>query len=258
MKRLLLLWPLVALAGCKANPETAAHSASPSTVPFSKAVFETDTLAGYGTKIHYVIVNSKNYHLEVADQPNGPGTVWSDVKTAAIANDAIACINAGFFTPEGKPLGICIDHSKRTGSLNTSSLGSGAFVVDASGKNSIIRRSDIKNHKNPKFLLQAGPFLIENKKPIKLKESDARPRSFIARDSKGSWMLAMVESISLPDLVKALQKHDFSQFKIETALNLDGGRSSQLYFFNEDSKTSKSVTAFMHRKVRNFLVIKAK
>ena len=212
----------------------------------------------FATQIHYFIVNQNSYSLELVDQSEGPGTLWENAEKAAIKNNAIGAINAGFFTPEGKPLGICISNSKRTGSLNKTSIGSGCFIVNRNGTPVIVRRAEINSYKNPKSLVQAGPFLIENKKPIKVKDGEPRPRSFIAQDGKGNWLFAMVESISMPNLVSYLQGDEIPGFAVTTALNLDGGRSSQIYHSDKESQTSKQVAAFMHRKVRNYIVIKEK
>lgn len=212
----------------------------------------------FSTQIHYFIVNQNSYNLELVDQPEGPGTLWENAEKAATKNNAIGAINAGFFTPEGKPLGICISNSKKTGSLNKTSIGSGCFIVNRNGIPVIVRSSEINRYKNPKSLVQAGPFLIENKKPIQVKDSEPRPRSFIAHDTNGNWLFAMVDSISMSNLVSYLQDDGIPGFTITTALNLDGGRSSQLYHADKEGQTSKQVAAFMYRKVRNYIIVKKK
>lgn len=206
--------------------------------------------------LHYVTFDSRLYDIEVADQPNGPGSLWKDAKSAAKAHGALVAINAGFFTPEGKPLGLCIDDGLKSGFFNQSSLGAGALQVTKQGEAEIIRRSKI-NTKNAQHLLQAGPFLREKGRSIShLSEKEARPRSFIAWDGKNGWMLGYVEKITLKDLGHYLKSLDIPGFKIETVLNLDGGRSSQLYVSKHMGGREKQVQPFMNRKVRNFILVK--
>ena len=257
MLKLLIFSALVLLASCDSALLDSQSNSEGAKKP-AHVSLTSRTIPKFSTQIHYFIVNQSSYTLELVDQPKGPGSLWENAEKAAIKNRAIGAINAGFFTPQGKPLGICISNSKKTGSLNKTSIGSGCFIVNRNGTPVLVRRSEIASYKNPKSLVQAGPFLIENKKPIKVKESEARPRSFIAQDGKGNWLFGMVESISLPNLVSYLQTDDIPDFRATTALNLDGGRSSQLYYTDKESQTSKQVTAFMHRKVRNYIVVKEK
>ena len=179
------------------------------------------------------------------------------LKAAAKANAGLAAINAGFFTPEGKPLGVCIDSGKKTGYYNKTSLGSGAYVFNAAKQLQIIRRAKINQQLKASELLQAGPFLVENGKAISsLKASESRPRSFIAWDGKTGWLIGHVESITMKDLATMLQSVKLGGFKIQSALNLDGGRSCQFFVSAEVNGSDKQVSAFMNRKVRNFLVLK--
>ena len=69
-------------------------------------------------------------------------------------------------------------------------------------------------------------------------------------------MIGHVEKISMPDLVKALSELKVPDFKVHTALNLDGGRSCQLFIDSSIAGTDQQVTTFMNRQVRNFLVVK--
>lgn len=54
----------------------------------------------------------------------------------------LLAINAGFFTPEGKPLGLVVSDGKISGTWNSaSSLGTAIFKESISGSSSISRRS---------------------------------------------------------------------------------------------------------------------
>ena len=56
-----------------------------------------------GIKFHIVTFDSRKQELTISDQLNGPGSLYKDAQAATRSNNGIAAINAGFFTPEGKP-----------------------------------------------------------------------------------------------------------------------------------------------------------
>ena len=81
-----------------------------------------------GITFEGVAFDSRDHRLIVADQASGPGSRFADSAAAARAAGGIAAVNAGFFTPEGDPLGLVVSAGKISGSWNTaSSLGSGAW-----------------------------------------------------------------------------------------------------------------------------------
>ena len=109
-----------------------------------------------GISITAVAFDSRSHRLVVADQPGGPGSLWPDAQSAAASRNGIASVNAGFFTPQGAPLGLVIAGGKRAGSLNrASSLGAGLFVDD--GSPALVRR---ESGRSGGELLQSGPFLL--------------------------------------------------------------------------------------------------
>lgn len=209
-------------------------------------------------QFNLITFNTRTQHLIIADQPKGPGTKWQNAATAAKTHNGIAAINAGFFTPNGKPLGIVISNGKKRGSYNTSSLGTGIFHSNKN-KAKISRRSVWKNlAKNPPSqLLQSGPMLLEKNKPvIGLSNKNPRPRSFIASDGKNNWLIGHASSTTLSQLAKALKTIKIPNIKITTALNLDGGRSSDLWASSSVTKGPIQIRPFWNKPVRNFLILK--
>ncbi len=217
-----------------------------------------ETLEGYQTTLHFIRFNQKQFHIEVADQPNGPGSLWEDAKSAAASHDAVAAINAGFFSPEGKPVTLCIDHGKKTGYLNKSSLGSGALIVQKNKKPILTRRANISKFSKPEHLLQSGPFLVEKGKAISVKPSTVRPRAFIAWDGKEQWVIGHIKNIKMEDMATWLSTSPIENFNLIHALNLDGGRSCQFYISEKIAGEETQITTLLNRKVRNFLVVKPK
>lgn len=213
-----------------------------------------------GLTISAVYYDDRKFQLQVADQPKGCGSIWLDAKSAGLSRNAVAAINAGFFTPEGKPLGLVVESGTQRGYLNQSSLGSGIYAATASGC-SITRRDSSTSSKlinKATHLLQAGPILIENGIATKgLSVQRNRPRSFIAWDGNHHWMLGHIDTATLSGAAQALAlaKHPAVKFKSIIALNLDGGRSSDLWVGAQVANGNKSHRTFLNKVVRNYLVL---
>ncbi len=213
-----------------------------------------------GIQFNLVTFDSRKQSLVVADQAKGPGTSYADAQAATDSLNGIAAINAGFFTPEGKPLGLVITQGTRRGAYNTSSLGSGIFYQTPQGAH--LKRRSIwaqLSKKPPAELLQAGPMLLENSKVIAgLSNNNARVRSFIATDGNSHWCIGHASACTLSDLSKALTTLKIDSFKATIALNLDGGRSSDLWVSSSVNNGPLSIRPFWNKDVRNFLVLKNK
>ncbi|WP_367874290.1 phosphodiester glycosidase family protein [Luteolibacter sp. Populi] len=223
-----------------AKPETALQS--PRAVQTSLA----------GISISGVSFDSRSHRLAVADQEAGPGSKWPDASHAAKAYRGIAAINAGFFTPEGKPLGLVVAGGKKSGSLNrASSLGAGLF--SGGGSPTLQRR---EHPSQASEILQAGPFLAESGQATAgLSPKSSTARSFIAWDGTAGWILARTGPCSLADLATALAGSEIGGVKIRSALNLDGGRSSDLWISNSVPGGPLHERPIWNKPVRNFLIL---
>lgn len=213
-----------------------------------------------GIQFNLVTFDSRKQSLVVADQAKGPGTTYANAQAAAKSLKGIAAINAGFFTPEGKPLGLVITQGNKRGSYNTSSLGTGIFYQTPQAAHLQRRSIWTKLSKNPPAeLIQSGPMLLERSKPIAgLSKEQSRVRSFIATDGKSHWCIGHANDCTLDELSKALVTLKIGDFKAATALNLDGGRSSDLWVSSAVSNGPLSIRPFWNKDVRNFLVLKNK
>jgi uncharacterized protein YigE (DUF2233 family) len=208
-----------------------------------------------GIVMSLVSFDDRQFQLQVADQKNGPGTHWRDAHSAADALQGVAAINGGFFTPEGKPLGLVITNGIQRGSRNSSSLGSGIYLSQ-SHKSSLVRREAYKKSRKVRHLLQTGPMLVEQKSPISgLSNANHRARSFIAWDGAHHWAIGYAESCTLHTLSQALAGRAPAGFAIATAVNLDGGRSSDLWAGPKVLNGPKTHRSFLNKPVRNFLVV---
>ena len=135
--------------------------------------------------------------------------------------------------------------------VNRSSLGGGLYL----GGNSpaLLRRE--RGASGPE-VLQAGPFLVEGSKAIGgLSQKSSTARSFIAWDGGSGWVIARTGACSLEELARALAGAELGGVKVRSALNLDGGRSSDLWVSPAVSGGPISERPLWNKPVRNFLVL---
>jgi hypothetical protein len=206
-----------------------------------------------------VTFDSRAYRLVVVDQPDGPGSMFADAAAAARARDGVAAINAGFFTPEGAPLGLVMASGKISGSWNSaSSLGSGVWHAGASGAPRISRRENLGRAAatGMRELIQAGPLLVENGRAVSgLESSKSSARSVILWDGGTRWWIGCSTPCTLDALAQALAEGQPAGWPVRQALNLDGGRSADLWVSSSVSGGPISQRPPWNRPVRNFLVL---
>ena len=207
-----------------------------------------------GIALTMVSYDRRDYGLKVADQAS-PGVRWDTAREAAGNANALAAINGGFFTPEGKPLGMLVASGKKEGSVNRASfLGSGFFV---GGMDRLMSRDAyLKSPPASKELLQSGPRLLwDGSIPKGLSGDSSRPRSFLLWDGKHHFAIAYADSASLSGLARTLKGQPFSHFRIKSALNLDGGRSSDLWVSSSVKGGPVTRRSWINKSVRNYLVL---
>jgi hypothetical protein len=195
----------------------------------------------------------------VADQANGPGSQYADAAAAARALGGVAAVNAGFFTPEGDPLGLVAAAGKISGGWNpASSLGSGAFYETPSGSMGIARREKLGRGgaSAMREFIQAGPLLIENGSEVRgLESTKPSVRMLILWDGGTRWWVGRGTPCTLAALAQALDDSQPAGWAIRHALNLDGGRSSDLWISDSISGGPVLRRPPWNRPVRNFLVL---
>ena len=214
------------------------------------------TITTRGIQLTVVTFDRRDHDLVVDDQPGGPGSKYNGAQDAGRGH--LAAINAGFFTPEGNPLGLVITQGQKRGSINRSSfLGTGFFLGP---KAQLVSRTDFLGHPlKTSEALQSGPRLLWAGETLTgLSNKDQRPRSFLLWDGHNHFALGHADSASLKGLSEALQGQPITAFKIAYALNLDGGRSCDLWLSSSVSGGGFSRTSFFNKDVRNYLVLKAR
>lgn len=230
----------------------------PPTAPADSPALLRKTI--HGIKFEGVAFDSRSHHLLVIDQARGPGTVFESSEAVARKTGALLAINAGFFTPEGKPLGLVIAGGSRSGAWNSaSSLGSGIFAENSSGGLSIFRRNSPAAASGARELIQAGPLLVENGKGVGgLDGGKVAVRSILLTDGGSRWWIGKTSPCTLAALGSALSSSSPAPWAVGNALNLDGGRSTDLFVSAEIPGGPISRRGILNRPVRNFLILEAR
>jgi hypothetical protein len=210
-----------------------------------------------GIMLEGVAFDSRRYRLSVADQPGGPGSRWPDATAAALAHHALAAVNAGFFTPQGMPLGRVVVAGVPVGTWNhASSIGSGVWLEAANGMPAIMRREAVPVAMAARELIQAGPMLVENHHPVAgLETTKSSVRSLLMWDGGTRWWLGRAAPCTLAALGQALASGTPAGWPVAHALNLDGGRSSDLAIGAAVTGGPLTRRAPWNVPVRNFLVL---
>lgn len=230
----------------RAETETGENTSTPSQAPRMVEVTLSDI------PITAVAFDSRSHRLVIADQAGGPGSRWPDAKSAAASRQGLAAVNGGFFTPEGTPLGLVVAGGKASGALNrASSLGAGLLVDD--GSPTLVRRES--GRRGPE-LLQSGPFLVEHGRTISgLSPESSTARSFVGWDGGHGWFIARSGPCSLQALAKALAGARIGGVAARSVLNLDGGRSSDLWVGPSIAGGPLEQRPLWNKPVRNFLIL---
>lgn len=190
---------------------------------------------GDSVDLQLVYFDSRSHDLKIIDQPDdgaGAGQITACMRQAG----AIAGVNGGFFTPQFTPMGLMIADGRPTGTWQSNKLLTGAVVVRHSPQ--LLWNSELRESRSAHNLIQAGPRLVDSGRPVaSLERSKHVPRTFIATDGSHRWIFGLARHTSLGELAEILATPDLLPgFHVHRALNLDGGRSSAIYFRTADGR----------------------
>lgn len=142
---------------------------------------------------------------------------------------ALIAINGGFFTPEYDSLGLIINDGKQVNPLKKTSWWSVFYVKDDLPK--ITHTNNFRKSRLVSMAIQSGPRLVVDGSVPKLKPSIAE-RSVVCITPKNKVVVIATENLLIQpsELANYLRKRESEGgFGCKTALNLDGGSSTQLY-----------------------------
>jgi hypothetical protein len=198
--------------------------------------------------VDLALFSAKSSKLRMID--NAEGATLSE---AMRRTNCIAGINGGYFDPNFAPLGLRIIDGKVTSRLTRGRLMSG--VLSSDNPIHIFRVAEFSLRRKPNAAIECGPFLVDLAKPVRgLEAMRAARRTFAATGSGDRAALGICSDATLADLASILAT-SLGDFKIQRALNLDGGSSSAFWFRRDDG----SVFSIPEEKtVRDFVGIVAR
>lgn len=186
-------------------------------------------------------VDPKQFSFTLSNA-NAETSERTDIRTLTTNIDGIIGINANFFDPSGKALGLLSKNGQVSNPIHRGgNVLTGLFYIHDDMPHIVHRFDTIPN--NASIALQAGPRLIVNSKPTDLTKSTATARRSgiaVTSDSKVILFasLSPFPGIQLSDIQKMLLE---PSVQATDALNLDGGSSSQIYISPSASMTGKEL-----------------
>lgn len=203
-------------------------------------------------RLDVVIFDSRQFKLAVIDQPN-PQAGGRVIAEAMRFHRAIAGVNGGFFNPQFQPIGLTIARGRALAPFTQSNLISG-MALQMGDQPYLIWNSEYQGHAGVADVIQAGPRLLDNSRPIPgLETAKPRARTFVATDGSFLWAIGTADACSLGGLAMALTAPGaLPGLSPMRALNLDGGNSTALWF---RSASGKETSRPGWSTVRNYLAV---
>ena len=186
--------------------------------------------------IDLALFSTKSCTLRVIDQPAPPR---SDLAHAMGQERCLAGVNGGYFDPDYAPIGLLISDGKMIAPLQRARLITG--VLAASPREvKILRVGEFSRQQKFNAAVQCGPFLVDQGRSVRsLEKTRTARRTFAAVGNVNRAALGFCSNVSLSELAKILATTRLADdFKIERALNLDGGSSSAFWVARESSAFS--------------------
>lgn len=174
--------------------------------------------------------HESDFELIVID--NGPSRAsprYRNLQEAMQQSGCVAGSNGGFFDiATFEPNGLMISKGQSIGRFDRSNWAEGVLTV-RNGPPELASQAKFSPEESITHLLQTGPWLVQNGKPRNdfADDSATNPRTFIATDGAGTWLLGHASGSTLRDLSSILCCDGMKQIlSVREALNLDGGPSS--------------------------------
>jgi hypothetical protein len=208
-----------------------------------------DSNSGDRASLELAIFSTKSCRLRIVDQAS---ELRLDLEDVMAHGNFLAGVNGGYFDPEYRPIGLRIVDGKMAVPLQKSRLLSG--VLSSTGKKiQISRVSELSQSQKPDTAVECGPMLVDLGKSVRgLESTRSARRTFAAVSSGDKVALGFCSDVTLADLSSILAIISIPEFKIQRALNLDGGSSSAFWF----KRANGSAFSIAEQKpVRDFVAI---
>ena len=208
-----------------------------------------DSAAGDRASLELAVFSTKSCRLRIIDQPNEPRV---DLEEVMDRGNFLAGVNGGYFDPDYKPIGLLIVDGTMIAPLQKARLLSG--VLSASAKKvQISRVAEFSIAQKPEAAVESGPMIVDLGKSVRgLESTRGARRTFAAVGAGDKAALGFCSDVTLADLSNILASISIPDFKIQRALNLDGG-SSSAFWFKRANRSAFSISE--EKPVRDFVAI---
>jgi exopolysaccharide biosynthesis protein len=190
-----------------------------------------DSTSGDRAKVELASFSAKTATLRVIDDPSASGSLAGVMQR----ENCIAGVNGGYFDPDHAPVGLLVSDGRVVSPLRKARLLSGVVRV-INGRVQIQRPTEFSLKGRPSAARQCGPFLVDRGKPIS-GLNDTRParRTFVVTGAGDRAAIGYSSAVTLAQLGDLLATPGLAgEWKIQRALNLDGGSSSGFWFAGEN------------------------
>lgn len=177
--------------------------------------------------VDLAIFSGKSARLRVID--NGPAK--SDLRDVMPRTNCSAGVNGGYFGTDFAPLGLRIIEGETTSPLGHGRLMSGVFGSNSSIQ--ILRTGEFMARRKMNVAVQCGPMLVDLARPVSGLEATRDARRTFAATSRDRAAIGVCSDVTLADAARILAQA-LGDFKIQRALNLDGGSSTAFWFKRAD------------------------
>lgn len=182
--------------------------------------------SGDRASLELAIFSTKSCRLKIVDQIAEPR---SDLEDVMARGNFLAAVNGGYFDPEYRPIGLLIVDGKVIAPLQKARLLTG--VLSSTGKKvQISRVSEFSLGSKPDTAVECGPMIVDLGKSVRGLESTKGARRTFAAVGGDKAALGFCSDVTLAELSNILAMVSIPEFKIQRALNLDGGSSSAFWF----------------------------
>ncbi len=208
-----------------------------------------DSETGERACIELALFATKSFTLRVIDQP---AELRVDLVIAMQRAKCLAGVNGGYFDPDYTPIGLLIVDGKTIAPLQRARLLTGVLTASSRGIQ-IVRIGEFSRRRTLDAAVECGPMIVDlGRRVAGLEATRAARRTFAAVGSGDRAALGFCSEVTLADLSKILTAQFASDFKIQRALNLDGGSSSG-FWFKRQNDSAFSVPE--QKTVRDFVAV---
>jgi hypothetical protein len=229
---------------------THAEPAAVSDLEHRHVVLE-DSETGDRAIVDLAVFSAKSCALRVIDNRDGE----KSLAEAMAQQKCVAGVNGGYFDPNFAPIGWRVIEGKTLAPLRRACLLTGVLISAPRGIQ-IARIGEISARAKVDAAIECGPMVVDLGAKVRgLDDTRSAQRTFAAVDRKDHAALGFCSEATLAGLAKILATQFAADFKIQRALNLDGGSSSAFWFKRKDGR---AFSISEQKNVRDFVGITSK